>query len=151
MPGRLTLLPAVATAACLLWSRQGLAGWRYADWGMTKAEVIAASENRAKPYVVANRRPWGEYPDLVAPHADLSHQFEVRFYFDRHEERLHAIRLVPTGGFWCIDIRRKVMERYGTNHRAVDSYTVWDDVTGNNRISITGFADCTIKYEPLNR
>jgi hypothetical protein len=142
-------LQALLLALCLGWPGTGLAGWRYAEWGMTKAEVIAASKNAAKPYVVAVRRSWGEYPALVAPYADMTHTYEAWFYFDKHEERLYAIRLVPTGRFWCIDIRREIMERYGSNHRMVENEAIWQDPAHNNRISITSFQGCTIRYEPL--
>ena len=141
----------IALALSLAMAQAAQAGWRYAEWGMSKAEVIAASGDKARPYVVANRRSWGEYPDLAAPFADMTHTFEVWFYFDRYKERLYAIRLVPTGSYWCIDIRRKVMDRYGSTHRFIDEIAVWEDKSANNRISITGFRGCTVKYEPLRR
>jgi len=126
------------------------AGWRYAEWQMSRDEVIDASGGQAKAYLVANRRAWGEYPGLTAPFRDGQHTFEAWFYFDRYTGGLYAIRLVPTGEYWCIDIRAKLTARYGTVDFFDDNGAVWTDRDHDNRVSLIGFRGCSIKYESLS-
>ncbi len=145
---RCLLLPAVLLAVLLL-GAPAQAGWRYAEWGMDEAAVIAASRGQAKPYDVALKQSWGEYPGLVAPWSDLRQSFEIWFYFERRSGALYALRLVPTGGYWCIDIRARLTARYGTPHHFDDQVPVWIDTANNNRISLIGFRGCSIKYEAL--
>jgi len=134
----------------LAWFGQASAGWRYAEWRMTPDEVIAASDGTAKSHFVANRRAWGEYPKLAAPYRDGELTFEAWFYFDRYSGGLKAVRLVPTGNYWCIDVRAGLTDRYGTVHSFDDGRAVWTDEAHDNRISLIGFRGCSVKYEPLS-
>ena len=54
------LFVAILLAVMLpVWHGAAWAGWRYAEWQMTRDQVIAASGGEAKAYLVANRRAWG--------------------------------------------------------------------------------------------
>ena len=60
------------------------------------------------------------------------------------------MRLVPTGNYWCIDVRAKLTDRYGSVDFFDDGDAVWTDEAGGNRISLIGFRGCSIKYEALS-
>lgn len=139
---------ALVLAAALCLSDDAAAGWRYAEWGMSRDEVIAASDGRAHVHHEGFREPWGEYPAAKALAHEMGQSFEVWFYVDaRHG--LYAIRLVPTGRYWCVDIREKSMARWGYQVTFERGDPVWRDMANGNRISVIGYRGCTIKLEPL--
>lgn len=136
-------------AACLLLATTSAhAGWRYADWGMTDRQIIAASNGAAARHYEHNRARWGEYPSVKARAHEMGQDFEVWFFTDPLDG-LYAIRLVPTGIYWCIDIRESAMARWGYQVQFADGDPYWDDTRSGNRASVIGFRGCTVKLEPL--
>ncbi|WP_416898577.1 MAG: hypothetical protein ACMVY4_02230 [Minwuia sp.] len=126
------------------------AGWRFAEWGMSKDELIAASNGEAGPHYEQNRESWGEYPAAKSEAHEMGHKFEAWYYIDPYDG-LYAIRLVPQGLYWCIDIRDRAMQRWGYRDlRHEDGDPVWKMPETNNRVSIIGFRGCTVKLEPLD-
>jgi hypothetical protein len=126
------------------------AGWRFAEWGMSKAEVQAASDGDAKPHYEPNAESWGEYPALKGTANEMGHKFEVWYFVDPYDG-LYAIRLVPQGWYWCIDIRERSMQRWGyKNLRYEDQNPTWRKPKENNKVSIIGFSGCSVKLEPLD-
>jgi hypothetical protein len=128
---------------------EATAGWRYTKWGMTQDEVAAASGGLAVPHVVEKRESWGVYADLVAPQRLGPYPYRAHFYFDSKDGGLEAVRLKPTGRYWCPDIVLVLRERYGSNRYLRDGYYYWHDESANNQISLSSFSTCRIKYEPL--
>ncbi len=85
---------------------------------MSKAEVQAASDGDAKPHYEPNAESWGEYPALKGTANEMGHKFEVWYFVDPYDG-LYAIRLVPQGWYWCIDIRERSMQRWGYKEPAL--------------------------------
>jgi len=134
---------------CLLTSgTMAQAGWRYVEWGMTDRQIVSASGGQAKRHYVSDRASWGEYPSVRATAHEMGQDFEIWFYTDPYDG-LYAIRLVPIGIYWCIDIRERAMARWGYQVQFVDGDPYWDDQRSGNRASVIGFRGCTVKLEPL--
>jgi hypothetical protein len=130
--------------------QQAAADWQYTQWGMSKAQVVEASQGLAVDHLVDRRETWGIYPDLVAPSRFGKYRFRAYFYFDDDSGGLKAVRLDPLVGFWCQDVAKSLMLRYGSDQRLTNDYYVWRDDSANNKISLSGFSTCRVKYEPLN-
>jgi len=126
------------------------AEWRYTHWGMSRAELIKASNGTATVYRESQAESWGEYPAAKANVAEMGQSLEAWFYIDPHDG-LYAIRLVPTGMYWCIDVRDRAMQRWGYARLLDGDFQMyWAKPDANNRISIIGFRGCSIKFEPLD-
>lgn len=126
------------------------AGWRFAEWGMSREQLITASEGAVAPHYEAKRESWGEYPAAKSRVHEMGHDFEVWYFVDPYDG-LYAIRLVPQGFYWCIDIRDVSMQRWGYRDlRYEDQNPTWRKPEENNRISIIGFEGCSVKIERLD-
>ena len=146
-PGKLSI--ALGLAVTILFARAAAADWQYTRWGMTEAEVIEASAGKAVAHFVAVRESWGIYADLVAPTRFGTFAYDAYFYFDDETQRLKAVRLEPAAPVWCIDVMKALMVRYGSDQRLINGKTVWRDPSNNNRITLSGFSTCRVKYQPL--
>ena len=147
---RRAILGIVLALACLpLSAAKALADWQYTRWGMTRAQVIEASKGQAIAHAVKIRESWGIYPELVAPSRFAKHAFRAYFYFNGENDQLNAVRLVPVGTVWCPDVAKALMTRYGSDHILVDGYFIWRDSPAKNKITLSGFSTCRIKYERL--
>lgn len=126
------------------------AGWRFAEWGMSKEQLLAASEGTAKPHYEPNAESWGEYPAAKGTVNEMRHKFEVWYYVDP-VDGLYAIKLIPQGFYWCIDIREQSMRRWGyKNLRYENQNPTWRKPEENNLVSIIGLKGCSVKLEPLD-
>ncbi|WP_417518375.1 hypothetical protein [Minwuia sp.] len=126
------------------------AGWRFAEWGMSREELIAASDGEVEPHFPQNRESWGEYPAAKGEVNEMRHRFEVWYFIDPYDG-LYAIRLVPQDFYWCIDVREQSMQRWGYSDLIYeDQNPTWRKPATNNRISIIGFKGCSVKLEPLD-
>lgn len=134
--------------ALLVTAQTAQAGWRYAEWGMTPEDLVRASDGAAKRHYESSRESWGEYPTVKTAVREMGQDFEVWFYTDPYDG-LYMIRLVPTGDYWCIDIRESAMARWGYDVRFVDGDPYWNDSRHELRASVIGFRGCTVKLEPL--
>ncbi len=124
------------------------ADWRYAQWGMAPDDLVRASEGAARRHYESHRESWGEYPSVKAMVREMGQDFEVWFFTDPHDG-LYMIRLVPSGDYWCIDIRESAMARWGYDVRFADGDPYWLDPKHELRASIIGFRGCTVKLEPF--
>ncbi len=149
MAARLSQIGLLAAALlCLPFAAQ--AEWRYAKWGMSKEQLLAASNGKAKPYYEPDPQSWGEYPVAKSPVYEMKHNFEAWFYIDPYDG-LYAIRLVPTGGYWCHDIREESLRRWGYRAMRNDGLILnWEVASRNNFVSVIALKGCTIKFEPLD-
>ncbi len=130
---------------------KALADWQYTRWGMSRAEVIEASGGLAVVYEVKKREEWGIYPDLVAPALFGKFKYRAKFYFDADNGELKAVRMDPVNGVWCPDVAHALWVRYGTDQQMKDGYFIWQDAAANDRITLSGFSTCRIRYEPLDQ
>ncbi|MDF1719274.1 MAG: hypothetical protein P1U65_01220 [Minwuia sp.] len=124
------------------------AGWRYAQWGMSPDELVAAAGGGAVRHYEPAPERWGEYPSAKGKVREMGQDFEVWFYTDPYDG-LYMIRLVPTGLYWCIDVRESAMARWGYDVRFNDGDPYWNDRRNELRASVIGFRGCTVKLEPL--
>lgn len=142
-------LPLVILAFCLL-ALPAEAGWRFAEWGMSKEQLLAASNGEATPHYEPNAESWGEYPVAKSLVNEMRHKFEV-WYFVDPVDGLYAIKLIPQGFYWCIDVREQSMRRWGyTNLRYENQNPTWRVPSENNLVSIIGLKGCSVKLEPLD-
>lgn len=126
------------------------AGWRFAEWGMSKDELISASDGQVVPFYEPNPESWGEYPVAKGNVNEMRHRFEVWYFIDPYDG-LYAIKLIPQGYYWCIDIRDQSMQRWGySGLRYEDQNPTWKIAAQNNRVSIIGLKGCSVKIEPLD-
>jgi hypothetical protein len=94
--GRWWALPMMVLALGLSLATPARADWEYARWGMSVAEVIAASRGRA-----TKTTPLEQGPSLIstgyflarAQHPAAGTQFDVKFYFK--EGKLSAVAVSP--------------------------------------------------------
>jgi len=136
-------------AVCVCSAGTAQADWQYTRWGMTEAEVIAASAGKAVAHHVRVRESWGIYPDLVAPTRFGPFEYDAYFYFDNDTGGLEAVRLEPPAPVWCIDVMKALLERYGTDQEIINGKTIWRDPPNNDRVSLSEFSTCRVKYQPL--
>jgi hypothetical protein len=92
----------LAVGLVLVVSSSSDADWQYTKWGMTPAEVLAASNGAARAATDEEKiggrlRPTGEEPTLVARWKSDQFELKVRFYFSK-EERLDGIHLLLVAG-----------------------------------------------------
>ena len=128
---------------------QAGADWQYTQWGMTKAEVVEASDGQVVAHKVEHREQWGIYPDLAAPSRFLKLKYRAYFYFGDESGELTAVRLDPIQGVWCPDVVKELRSRHGNDQELINGYFVWRDQATNSKISLSGFSTCRIRYEPL--
>ena len=79
------------------------ADWQYTKWGMTPAEVLAASKGAARATTEEEKqggrlRPSGQEPVLVAPWKSEQFEFTAKFYFSKEGERLNFVYLRLVSG-----------------------------------------------------
>jgi len=140
---------ALGLVVAIVLARAAVADWQYTRWGMTEGQVIEASAGKAVAHHVGVRESWGIYADLVAPTLFGPFEYDAYFYFDDETGGLKAVRLEPPAPVWCIDVLKALMDRYGTDQETLDGKTVWRDPVNNNRITLSGFSTCRVKYQPL--
>ena len=148
---RVALASTVTVCAGFLALQEALADWQYTRWGMSKAQVVEASEGLAVDHDVRKRETWGIYADLAAPFRFGKYSYRAFFYFDEDSGELTAVRLDPAADVWCPDVARTLMLRHGSNQQMLDGYFIWSDSSANSKISLSGFSTCRIKYEPLQK
>ena len=102
-------------------------GWQYTSWGMSEAEVVAASGGKASEVVGADRKGKG-FVDaearLKAPYQSGSYTFTAYFGFDRDTDELKAVSLDPDDSVDCVQLGATLSDKYGaptdeTNERGV--------------------------------
>ena len=131
-----------------------LADWQYTQWGMSPAEVQAASNGTA----VANQDRRLDADDLTAGltafYRGDKRPFTAVFLFDTGG-KLSAVNLNPTDRISCDPIRQSLADHYG-KPASVDQHGFgqtarWNDVEGDNAVVFLdlGQGNCSIQYSSL--
>jgi hypothetical protein len=141
------------------------ADWEYARWGMSVAEVIAASRGRA-----AKTTPLEQGPSLIstgyflarAQYAAPGSRFDVKFYFKGG--KLSAVALCSEAAPVVRTLRQELLREFGepriksSKHygMGVADETIWSDVKRGNTVllRIVDFGaeaerTATLVYSPL--
>jgi hypothetical protein len=136
------------TAALLALAGPAAAGWRYTEWGMSEAQVLAAGDGAVGRFFDPRPEPWGVYPDLIGDFRDHRRDYEVEFYFDKATAGLVGVRLVPYGQYWCLDILVELRDRYGWFMERRGGLLEWHDERANNLISYRQ-EPCSVRFQPI--
>jgi hypothetical protein len=149
--------------------------WRYAKWGMSPEEVIAASNGQASPVPFTSPTPDSiEKPKQVSQLSGTPSQeplrfegaksqledggifFKVSFVFDEQARKL--IQVIVSTDKCALDtdlIRYRLIKDYGkpADHHKSDS-TTWKTNSEMIKYDVikkkpTSSANCAIRYEPL--
>lgn len=90
-------------------------GWNYAKWGMTKAELIAASNGNAIPTVDKKSQRIFKTRRYAIAEKKLGHvPINVNFHFTKKPEKLVMVRYVPTDtNFDCPAFEKSILQLLG--------------------------------------
>ncbi len=145
----------LAAAICLgCWATPAAADWQYAQWGMSPAEVGAASGGVARPNGDRDLDAEGLRAELVAPYTTGSLPFTAVFRFDA-EDALDDVALIPTGPPNCPVVRAALVTHHGTPEGKADAQSAatlrWHDLDANNLVVFLDLGDghCSIQYSKL--
>jgi hypothetical protein len=149
----------LALAAALVCAAPAFAHWEYTRWGMSPAEVIAASSGAVRPAE-------GGYGEQVFD-LDLRAQgiyraggmdFEVRFFFTPGENRLTAVKLIPAASR-CDDLARQLRAAHGEGERSnlqIGHVMHWADPANGDSVLYADIGPigrmariCHVIYQPL--
>jgi hypothetical protein len=141
------------------------ADWQYTHWGMSKDQVLLASNGTVSP--TSARGPDTPYVGLRGKYATPDHAFDAAMYFDAGDT-LVSVMLSQRTAPECAKTLGDLQEKYGTSQDATNRRgplrLIWSDAASGNRVKYTGVsradspavrdvheAACTIVYEPLSR
>lgn len=143
---RITAFIAFATLA--LGATAAPAHWQYTKWGMTPAQVAAASKGK----VAAPADP-AEKAGNVGTYESGGRTFEAKFYYARG--KLSEIMLYSEPGNSCYQLRRDLEGLYGEPMSRRDNPVLamykWRDTKKGNVVtwSAIGGSRCILQYEGL--
>ena len=130
------------------------ADWQYTQWGMSPADVQAASDGTA----VVNQDRSLDAADLKAGltafYRGDKRPFTAVFLFDS-AGKLATVTLNPTDRISCGPIRQSLDAHYGTpaslNQQQFGQTARWNDVEGDNVVVFLdlGQGNCSIQYSSL--
>jgi hypothetical protein len=154
---RLALL---TIAVALLVPGRASADWQYTRWGMTPAEVVAASGGRATGVESEpDERVFELDYRAVAPYRAMNVEVEARFFFTQGSGRLAAVKLIPTDVGRCDALRGAVEAVHGrSSHQdfGFGSTWRWRDEANNDQLLFAEFKPvgtvpraCHLIYRPL--
>ena len=145
----------LAAAICLgLGATPAAADWQYSQWGMSPAQVEAASGGAAKPNDERDLDAEGLRAELAAPYMAGSLPFTAVFRFDA-EDMLDDVALIPTGPVSCPVVRATLIDHHGTPEGKADPQSAptlrWHDLDANNLVVFLdlGGGHCSIQYSKL--
>ena len=155
MPVRGWMTASALAAAVLVGAAvPAAANWQYTQWGMTPAQVVAASNDVAQPNSDRKLDAGSLKAALTAPYQGAAIPFTAVFQFDG-SNKLQVVTLNPVGGIAC----PVIVQALGANHGApegkadmVEAKTLrWDDAENDNLIVYLdlGQGNCTIQYSKL--
>ena len=145
----------LAALICLgCWATPAAADWQYSQWGMSPAQVAAASGGVAKPNDDRGLDAEGLRAELLAPYLAGSLPFTAVFRFDA-EDALDDVALVPAGAANCSVIRAALVDHHGAPEGQADPRSAatmrWHDLDANNLVVFLDLGDghCSIQYSKL--
>jgi hypothetical protein len=148
---------AIYTAALVALATPAHADWQYTKWGMTPAQVVAASKGKA----TAGAGEPGDRMEgsplqvgAVGTHSSGKWQFKSKFYFDAGKLGLVKLDLVNgekgCGALWA-DMKSAYGKPFSDDENVITHLAIWHDTAKNNRIALfaIGQSSCSIDYKPL--
>ncbi len=142
-------------ALALAWSDgPAAADWQYTQWGMSPAEVKAASNDEARDNADRTLDAEGVEARLTVPFQGETLPFTAVFLFDA-QDKLRYVTLNPVGQIACPVVVQALAAHYGRPEGKVDMIHAttmrWDDVTNDNLVVYLdlGHGNCTIQYSKL--
>ncbi len=154
--GAPALVLAVFGAAMAVFGMEtpAFADWQYTQWGMSPADVQAASNGTAVVNQDRTLDAAGLMAGLTAFYRGDKRPFTAVFLFDS-AGKLFAVTLNPTDRISCEPIRQSLDEHYGAP-ASVDQHKFgqtarWNDVEGDNVVVFLdlGQGNCSIQYSSL--
>ena len=130
------------------------ADWQYTQWGMSAAQVKAASEGVAQDNRDRTLDPAGMTATLIAPFQGEALSFTAVFLFDA-ADRLTTVTLNPVEGVACPAIVDALDATYGKPEGRADMGQAttmrWNDLDDDDRVVFLdlGQGNCTVQYSKL--
>jgi hypothetical protein len=127
-------------------AQPALAHWQYTRWGMTPAEVIAASNGNARQGDGRRSAQGPATKDVIGTYVAAGRTFEVSFYFV--EQRLDEVVLQLRDSQQCQATTRDLLAVYGRPIQISGARMEWNDQAKGNyvkMINVGGY--CEIQYE----
>jgi hypothetical protein len=126
------------------------ADWQYAKWGMTPAQVVAASKGEASMYRGGGRNFGCAYtnqtPFATAGNKNLGGViYDITFCSDA-TGRLSSVAVRATGGVNGPEVKRALLSQYGQPISDRGGDTIWRDTKNRNTVT---FSEYAIEYKPL--
>lgn len=125
-----------------------MAGFLGTEWGMSRAEVVAATGGLAQEYQDPRSVPMkDELVALVALTPEIQMTAFYRFY---SEGTLAGMRLLPNDMTQCTSIGEMLVESYGAATRSGGPVKQWFDHHGLNIVTFSHVQHaCQLDYKPL--
>ena len=147
----------VSIAVAMLQSAPALADWHYAKWGMTAAQIIAASGGEARALQKEDDIGCtfkGQEVIAVAPNKAIAGAtFDVSFCTTNSNGRLTSVSLHSTGtGIKGAQLKDALISQYGRPVSDDRGIAIWNDKKSANTITFIdmGFGNLTrIEYKQL--
>ena len=144
---------AIVAAIAMLFAEPASAHWQYTRWGMTPAEVIAAS-NGAAHVGSGVQSVLGEgTADVVGTYDAGGRIFSTAFTFE--QGHLASVALWTTDWSQCIPTIKDLQAVYGDPEEYTDGKVVanatWSDRSKNNHIKMRLLSPkyCEVQYSPI--
>ena len=131
------------------------ADWQYTKWGMTREEVVKASQGAATPDPESKAHSSEEHASLLtAPYTAGRFEFSARFMFDRQTRTLSIVNLDLKDPRQCNSLWGELNIKYGkpeSKTSGIAESASWRDETANNSIIILkiGERSGSVQYRML--
>jgi hypothetical protein len=131
----------------------GIAGFLGTEWGMSRAEVVAATNGLAQEYQDPRNVPM---KDQLAVVIALTPSIQMTaFYRFYSEGTLAGIKLLPNDPTQCSSIRQVLGNSYGAARASMKgdngSLEEWFDVPALNIVTfVQAHPSCSLDYKPLH-
>ncbi len=145
---------ALAVVALTASGAPAAAHWQYTRWGMSPAQVMAASEGTAAANTNRLLDAEGVKAELTAPYKGAQLPFTAVFLFD-DKDQLQDVTLEPASPGSCPVVLQMLTANHGTPQRRDSSdYATtirWNDLDNDNVVIYfdLGGGDCSIQYSKL--
>jgi hypothetical protein len=143
---------AIGAALVTLASVPACADWRYAKWGATAAEVIAASGGEARAYRASDDIVCA-YDRLkimaVVPRKIIDGTTYNVSFCHAGDGRLSSVLLNADTSANPYQLRQAMLAQYGRPISSSGSETMWHDKARGNAVTFDGMINGRIEYRPL--
>ena len=148
----------VASVATLAGAGPAAAWWRYAEWGMTEGQIIAASQGQAVPCSAdapeCARTASGATPRLHIPSVNvIGLPASTAFVFDANGQLSQTIVLFRGADPELVsNALQGSLGKAADDRRGTAATNVWRDERRGTIISATTVGHATtLSYQPMNR